>query len=78
MSKNSREVLAAYAHDTWSGWMTYMFANGTSNADGTFTIAAWAVERWARQMCTPYDQLSEAEKMSDRDEADKILELLHR
>jgi hypothetical protein len=36
----------------------------------------WAVERWKRQMETPYTDLSEGEKESDRAEADKMLEIL--
>lgn len=37
------------------------------------TIPAWAVERWQRQMVTPYAKLSKAEKNSDRLEADKMI-----
>ena len=45
-----RESLAAYAHDAWAGWMIYLFAQSDLNPDGTVTIPAWAVERWARQV----------------------------
>lgn len=70
-----REPLAALAHEQWSGWMRYMFSTGTFNDDGTWTMPAWAVERWQRQMNTPYAELPEAEKTSDRLEADKVLAL---
>lgn len=68
-----REALAEYAHDAWSGWMKHMFRFGTLNDDGTWTMRAKSVERWQRQMSTPYAELPESEKMSDRAEADKIL-----
>lgn len=77
LSPAVREALAAYAHDSaWGGWMRYMINKGTLNADGTWTMPAWALERWARQMKTPYAELPEAEKQSDRDEADKMLALM--
>jgi len=68
-----REALAEYAHDSWSGWMEYLAEKTTFNADGTATIPAWAVTRWNRQMHTPYADLPEPEKESDRVEADKII-----
>jgi hypothetical protein len=71
-----REQLAALAHEQWSGWMRYMFGQGTQNADGTLTLPAWAVERWTRQMETPYSELPDAEQASDRTEADRVLALL--
>jgi hypothetical protein len=72
-----REQLAAYSHDAaWSGWMSYMFGKGTFNGDGTWTMPAWAVDRWMRQMSTLYADLTEAEKASDRDEADKMLAII--
>ncbi len=44
---------------------------------GSWTMPPWAVERWLRQAKTPYSELSETEKDSDRAEADRFLELLH-
>lgn len=35
------------------------------------------VERWQRQMDTPYAELSGPEQDSDRNEADKFLEVLN-
>lgn len=71
-----RESLASYAHDAWSGWMSYLFGRSTRNTDGTVTIPKWAVERWDRQVSTPYKDLSESEKESDRAEADKMIETM--
>lgn len=71
-----RERPAEYAHGAWSGWLKYQFGKGTFNADGTWTMPAWAVERWKRQAETDYANLPESEKESDRAEADKMLAIL--
>ncbi len=72
---DTREQLAAYAHEAWSGWMRYMFDKSTTNDDGSVTIPAQLVERWTRQMETNYYSLPESEQKSDLDEADKMLEI---
>jgi hypothetical protein len=71
-----REELAAYAHESWSGWMEYLFRNSEVDASGAATIPPSLVERWMRQMGTPYAQLPEGEKESDRAEADKMLAIM--
>ena len=71
-----REKLANLEHERWAGWMKYLFSKCTFNEDGTATIPVWAVENWQRQMNTPYSELSEKEKESDRAEVDKTLVLL--
>lgn len=78
MTTPLRESLAAQAHDSWAGWMKYLFSKSAENADGTVTIPAWAVERWKRQVATGYAWLSEDEKKSDREEADKYLAVFRR
>lgn len=70
-----REAVANLCHEQWSGWMRYLFSKGTFNDDGTWTMPAWAVQRWTRQMETPYPELSNEEQDSDRAEADKFLAL---
>lgn len=74
-----RELLAAYAHTAWSGWMKYLFRdmNGMrGEPPGSWTINPELVERWRQQMTTPYAKLSEDEKVSDQHEADEILEFI--
>ncbi len=73
---NLRESLAAIQHDIWTHWMEYLFSVGTSNADGSYTIPAEKVERWKRQMLTDYSNLSSDEKKSDREQADRVINLL--
>ncbi len=80
--KEQREALAALAHEQWSGWMRHLFdrstkcGNPASLVDRSVMIHSDDVERWQRQMGTPYAFLSEEEKESDRREADRVLELL--
>lgn len=64
-----REALAKLCHDQWSGWIKYMFSKGTLNEDGSWTMPKEFVDRWTRQMNTPYEELSESEQDSDRKEA---------
>lgn len=76
-----REKLADLCHKQWSGWMKYLFSKcetlPTLSLNGDIiVIPTWAVERWKRQINTPYKDLSEEEKNSDRKEADKFIELL--
>lgn len=72
---DKREALAAYAHEAWSGWMKYLFRKTEQSGFG-MVIPQWAVERWARQMNTPYAELPESEKESDRVEADRMLNIM--
>ena len=93
VNHNLKEALAKQAHDSWTGWMTYLFskcertfvdfdsADEVPEADRPFadsygvveycTIPRALVERWQRQMATEYEELSEAEKASDREEGEK-------
>lgn len=71
-----REALADYAHEAWSGWMRYVFAESEEGPDGTVVVPAWAVKRWNRQIATRYCDLPKTEQDSDRAEADKIIAIL--
>lgn len=75
LRKYDLELNADLEHEIWSSWMRYMFSKGEMNADGSWTMPAWAVERWQRQMNTPYSQLSEKEKEGDRDQVRKHWEV---
>lgn len=74
--EGKREELAELAHGQWSGWMEYLFSKCKGRQDGPMIIPQWAVERWSRQLRTPYADLPEEEKESDRTEADKYLAIL--
>ena len=71
-----KEKLAELAHKQWSDWMKHLFDKSYELPDGNVVIPSWAARRWKRQMNTPYSELPEDEKKSDREEADRVLELL--
>jgi len=71
-----RECIADVQHAIWAHWMKYMFSCGAFNPDGSWVMPADKAKRWTRQMNTPYSELTEKERMSDRDQADKILVVL--
>ncbi len=77
LARPCREPLAALAHDgIWATWTSYQFGKCMLNEDGSLTIPAWAVQRWMRQMQTPYSKLPESERASDREQADKMIAVI--
>lgn len=70
------EQLAAMEHERWSGWQQYLHSKCEVQPDGSLLIPAGLVERWERQIATPYDQLSEREKENDRMEVRKYWHLI--
>lgn len=63
---NLRERLAELEHNQWVHWTRYMLDNLTPDN----------IERWRKQIETPYAQLSETEKASDRRWADEVIKLI--
>jgi len=61
-----REKLAALEHEQWAHWTRYMLDHLTPDN----------VEQWRRQIDTPYGELSEREKESDREWADRVLAII--
>jgi len=64
-----RERLAELEHFQWSVWMIHYLARVEPHS-------LEDARRWLRQANIPYTELSEAEKESDREWADKVLCLL--
>ncbi len=73
--KDLRDKIGALTHEQWSGWMKYLFSKCHKIGD-KIIIPDWAIKRWNRQIDTPYFELTEEEKESDRIEADKFIEAL--
>jgi hypothetical protein len=57
--------------------MRYLFSKSIVNSDGSVTIPASLVKRWARQMNTNYHMLPNSEQQSDILEADKMLSIIN-
>lgn len=62
------EALADLEHRQWATWASYMLAN----------LSPHNTERWQRQIRTPYANLTEIEKDSDREWAREALTVLSR
>jgi hypothetical protein len=75
-SSDLLEALAAIEHERWSHWQRYIHSRCTRTADGSLTIPAELVERWATQMRTPYAELSDNEKESDREQVRRYLPVI--
>lgn len=70
------DTLAAIEHERWSHWQRYMHSNATKQPDGSLLIPAELVERWERQIETPFGHLSETEKDSDREQVHRYLSVI--
>jgi hypothetical protein len=70
------EKLSAIEHERWADWQRYVFSKCEVLIDGSTMIPRWAVEQWTRQINTPYGQLTESEKESDRREVRRYLPLI--
>lgn len=71
-----REQLAAIEHERWADWQRWMHSQGVWFHDGSLHIPASLMERWDRQIATPYADLSEDEKQSDREQVDRYWPLI--
>jgi hypothetical protein len=69
-----REELAAIEHERWADWQKWchkvLRENNPSPEIGD------VLERWDRQIETPYSELSEKEKDSDREQVDRYWPLI--
>ena len=66
--KDIIEELAELEHDQWAHWTKYMLDNLTEDDK----------KRWKKQIDTPYPKLSEKEKDSDREWANKVLKIINK
>ena len=72
----NEEQMAYAMHWAWSQWTKYMLSQCRIGENGTLVIPQHLVLRWRRQMVTPYGNLSEPEKESDRKIAREILKIV--
>ena len=67
LSKSTREKLADLEHQQWAHWTRYVLNNLTPDN----------IERWKKQIKTPYLKLTEKEKDSDREWVDKVIGVIN-
>lgn len=72
------EELATSEHERWSHWQRYMHQKGNRLDDGSLVLPGELVDQWERQIQTPYRELSEAEKESDREQVRRYLPIIKR
>lgn len=72
------ETLAAVEHERWAHWQRYLHAQGVRNQDGSLTLPPDLVARWDDQIAKSYQDLSDAEKESDREQVRKYLDVVVR
>jgi hypothetical protein len=70
------ETLASVEHERWSHWQRYMHSKCVPQGDGALLIPADLVKRWGKQANTPYSELTNQEKESDREQVRKYLPLI--
>lgn len=70
------EDLAAVEHERWAHWQRYMHDKGERRPDGSLVLPAELVRRWEAQLAKDYGDLSEPEKMSDREQVRRYLPII--
>ncbi len=70
------DELATIEHERWADWQRWMHGRCITHDDGSLTIPADDAARWERQIATPYADLTEKEKQSDRDQVARYWPLI--
>ncbi|GFM19738.1 MULTISPECIES: hypothetical protein [Mycobacteriales] len=70
------EKLAAIEHERWAHWQQYMHDQCQRAKDGSLIIPAHLAKRWQTQIETPYENLSDSEKDSDREQVRRYLPII--
>ena len=70
------ERLATVEHERWAHWQRYMHGKASKQPDGSLLIPPDLVKQWERQLATPYGDLTDKEKESDREQVRKYLPII--
>lgn len=70
------ERLAAIEHERWAHWQKYVHDHCHRREDGALVIPADLAARWEAQIETPYAELSDEEKDSDREQVQRYLPVI--
>jgi hypothetical protein len=74
-----KEQLADIEHQKWSHWQKYLHSKCVEHSDGKGEWVCFPSElfrHWERQINTPYSELTEKEKDSDREQVERYLYLI--
>ena len=80
--KELREKLSAIEHERWADWQRYVHSVCYENKGiggeptGELIIPSELARGWERQIGTPYQELTEKEKDSDREQVDRYWQLI--
>ncbi|WP_231877974.1 hypothetical protein [Gluconobacter albidus] len=72
------DELASIEHERWAHWQRYMHDKAARQSDGSLLIPSNLVAKWERQIDTPFNELSDKEKESDREQVEKYLPIIKR
>jgi len=72
------EELASIEHERWAHWQLYLHKQCESMPDGSLSIPAHLARRWTKQAETPYRDMTENEKNSDREQVQRYLPTIAR
>lgn len=67
------EALASIEHERWSHWQQHLHEQCLPGPNDSLIIPRELVHRWSAQMTTSYDELTEEEKESDREQVRRYL-----
>lgn len=67
------EQLAAIEHERWAHWQRFMHGKGERKSDGSLVLPADLIAKWERLIETPYAQLTDKERESDREQVRRYL-----
>ena len=76
MSKELIERLADIEHQRWADWQKYMHSQCVNHDAEWVRLPRISFDHWERQIATPYADLSEKEKESDRDQVKRYWPLI--
>ena len=70
------EKLASIEHERWADWQKYLHSKCTKDSNGNLIIPKELVDRWERQIATPYNELTAKEQDSDREQVNRYWNLI--
>lgn len=70
------DELAAIEHERWAHWQRYVHDHCQRQQDGSLVIPAELAARWEAQIETPFVELTERERDSDREQVRRYLPVI--